>query len=219
MTDTSPAPTSAPASTQRRYFLRAANADGLFTGERLQDIDPARFSFLQELIADGRLSRRQIAKAAGVSPNTVRAIEDTRAGSIDALRAKLSTLCASIEASTLDRIREALEDDDPDHSLALRDLAAILREVGNRSDLLAGRPTAIIGHESGSVSDLADANAARRAILRRLQADAIPASFTEPPPLPQQMGFEGEIAPAREAGAPIRAQVQDKEKSSKEDCP
>lgn len=152
-----------------------------------------------ELIADGRLSRRQIATAAGVSPNTVRAIEDGRAASIDALRARMVELCASIETSTLDRIREALEDDDPEHTIALRDLAAILREVGNRSDLLAGRPTAIIGREPGSVNELAAANEARRAILRKITAAATPADFTEHQP--EQMGFRTETEPTREAGA------------------
>jgi hypothetical protein len=194
---------SAPAACKpaRSYFLRDYG-DGLFTGAKLAEIDPNRYEKVKELIADGRLSRRQIAQIVGVSPNTVRAIEDSCFQSIDALRARLAAMCASIEGATLDRIREALED--PDNAPTLRDLAAILREVGNRSDLLAGRPTSIVGHEAGSVEDMVQANAARRAQLRAIKAVA--ELVTEPTRLEVGNG-----APTPEQGAQAEAAGADPE--------
>jgi AcrR family transcriptional regulator len=205
-----------PTTPARRYFLRQVEG-GLFTGARLEQIDPRRYAKVCELIAEGVLSRRQIADVTGTSPNTVRAIEESKIGSIDAVRARLAAMCSRIQGATLDRILEAVEDPDPANAPTLRDLSAILREVGARSDLLEGRPTSIVGHEAGSVSDMVSANAERRAQLRALKAKAELAEFKmTAPTLPEQgTRFRSENLPARPAEEADLDQVDGSQESAK----
>lgn len=164
----------------RHYFLRKLEEDGLFTGKKLQEINPERFDLVISFLSEGVLSQRQIAKVVGVSPNTVRAIAQDQTGSIDALRARLLSKAGAIEEATLERIQEIL-DTRAANKLELRELAAILREVGNRSDLLAGRRTSIVEHQiAGGTDALTRANADRRARLRAMEAQAVEAELVVP---------------------------------------
>jgi hypothetical protein len=174
-------PTSEAAITRpRHYFLRKLEDDGLFTGKKLQEISPERFDLVISFLSEGVLSQRQIAKVVGVSPNTVRAIAQDQTGSIDALRARLLSKAGAIEEATLERIQEIL-DTRAANKLELRELAAVLREVGNRSDLLAGRRTSIVEHQvAGGTDALTRANAERRARLRAMEAQAVDAELRAP---------------------------------------
>ena len=164
----------------RHYFLRKLEDEGLFTGKKLQEINPERFDLVISFLSEGVLSQRQIAKVVGVSPNTVRAIAQDQTGSIDALRARLLSKAGAIEEATLERIQEIL-DTRVASGLELRELAAVLREVGNRSDLLAGRRTSIVEHQvAGGTDSIARANAERRARLRAMEAQAVDAELREP---------------------------------------
>lgn len=160
---------------RRKYALRKKSDDGfLFTGERLKEIDPERYDLLVKLIADDTLSQNEIARVMGVAVNTVRAIKRSQGGSIDTIRASLVSRCEEIQGATLDRIQEIL-DDTPTHLLDLRALAAILREVGNRSDALTGGKGSsgpAVPTDDGP-SALAEANAARRAKLREMSEGAV----------------------------------------------
>jgi len=187
----------------RHYFLRKLDDDGIFTGARLREINPDRFNLVISFLSEGVLSQRQIAKVVGVSPNTVRAIAQDQTVSIDALRARLLSKAGAIEEATLERIQEIL-DTRAANKLELRELAAILREVGNRSDLLAGRRTSIVEHQIvGGTDALTRANAERRARLREMEAQAVDAELRAPAQLeapaddPATIHFESVEAPAR----------------------
>ena len=148
----------------RAYFLRDTAPDLFFTGEGLKQADPQIYQAALELLADATLSQRQIAAALKISPNTLRAIARAEAPGIDATRAGLAIHCQELEGATLDRIAEIL--DRPSNKLDLRELAATLREIGNRADVLAGRPSGIIEHRHDiGPAALAEAAAARRAKL------------------------------------------------------
>jgi transcriptional regulator with XRE-family HTH domain len=176
----------------RQYFLRKAEKDNLFTGEQLKEINPTRYDLVISFLAEGVLSQRQIAEVVGVSPNTIRAIAARQTGSIDALRARLLEKAGAIEEATLERIQEIL-DTRKANKLELRELAAVLREVGNRSDLLAGRRTSIVEHQiAGGTDSIARANAERRARLREMEAQAVDAELREPAQLQAPAdGLEG----------------------------
>jgi transcriptional regulator with XRE-family HTH domain len=176
----------------RHYFLRKLEDEGLFTGKKLQEISPERFDLVISFLSEGVLSQRQIAKVVGVSPNTVRAISQDQTGSIDALRARLLSKAGAIEEATLERIQEIL-DTRAANKLELRELAAVLREVGNRSDLLAGRRTSIVEHQvAGGTDALTRANAERRARLRAMEAQAVEGELREPAQLQAPVdGLEG----------------------------
>lgn len=195
-----PATTTVATPHPRRYFLRKIEDNLLFSGERLREIAPVRYELVVELLADGRLSQRQIADILGVSPSTVRAIDIAQTPSIGALRARLLIRAGQIEQTTMERIQEVL-DTRASSAMDLRELAAILREIGNRAELLAGRPTQIIGREAGSVDDVAAANATRRARLRDMAIDAEAHIVPQPTPAPPRTRFEGETTGTREAEA------------------
>jgi transposase len=187
----------------RHYFLRRAEKDNLFTGEQLKEINPTRYDLVISFLAEGVLSQRQIAEVVGVSPNTIRAIAARQTGSIDALRARLLEKAGAIEEATLERIQEIL-DTRKANKLELRELAAVLREVGNRSDLLAGRRTSIVEHQiAGGTDSIARANAERRARLRAMEAQAVegelrqPAQLEAPADDQEQTHFKSGEAPTR----------------------
>lgn len=171
---------------QARFYLNKMETDGLFTGERLKEINPTLFFLVRDLIAENRLSQRQIADYCHVSPNTVRAIARAETGSIDALRARLADVCAELERATLERLQERM--DNPEEEWTHLELAAVLREVGKRSDALAGRDIAGALRDQNTaagIGSLAEAAAARREkirALRKIDADVTIHSNARPAP-------------------------------------
>lgn len=155
-----------PSKPARFYFLRQ-DAPGLFTGQEMKRLDPDRYALIVELLSDGALSQRQIAKSMKVSPSCLRAIAANEGLTIGTVRARLADRCAELEAATLDRIAEILEE--PNNTLDLRELAVTLREIGNRSDVLSGRPSGIIEHRH----DVGPAALAAAAAARRAKLDSI----------------------------------------------
>jgi hypothetical protein len=171
-------PSESPSATppDRRYFLRKANDAGLFSGELLKGVDPERYQAVVDLLADGVISRRQIATICGVSSHTVQAIATAREGDIASLRRTISTEARHLVRLTLDRIKEMLLSSR--EQLTARDLAALVRELGTHAELLDGNPTARIAGETtgGEHGDYQRAIVELRAKWEELRSKAVPGS-------------------------------------------
>jgi predicted HTH domain antitoxin len=118
-------------------------ARGVFSGERLCASDPERYKVIVTLLAEGRLSLRQIAKLTSTSRNLLAVIKRERQADIEPLRRKLAGDFYLIAELANERLIETLTDPAAQHSLAQLSIAA--GTAFDKAQLASGGPTSITG--------------------------------------------------------------------------
>jgi transposase-like protein len=115
----------------------------------------------------GGESSASIARRLGCSRNTVAAvIRDISAGrTVEQARRAAAGQARGVVVGILDRLTEALEDDDRMGKAGINHLAYALRQSQEAAALLGGQPTAIIRHETEETDP--------RALLLRLRDEAV----------------------------------------------
>jgi hypothetical protein len=166
---------------------------GEFTGERLAERRPRIYALVCKMIAE-RLSTRSIARACGVSPNTVEACRRREGASVDALKEELLAIVRSGARLCAERVQElAPEMDARDASVAF----GILTE---KLLLLSGEATVIIGSDERVKHE--DFNALLEA-LPRADARVIEAEIGFGARPAEQTADAGPPAPPRPAPLPV----------------
>jgi transcriptional regulator with XRE-family HTH domain len=131
-------------------------ARGVFTAALLAERDPERFQQARELLAEGSLSQRQIARSLSMSRNSIAQIYRmmVQAGGIEPARKQLAAHNVAIARLSNERLEEILSDDGAD--VSAKDLSIIAAVATDKAQLLSGGPTAIIEHiDAPSADDLA----------------------------------------------------------------
>lgn len=137
---------------------------GVFSGVNLQQYDPEKFELILQLLAEDKLSIRQIARATRSSRNLISSMRVTCAREIEPLKQRIAS--GALHVAELCQEREIELLNDPEAKLSLRDLAIAKAVNIDKAQLLSGEPTHII---SASDPD----HTAARAYLEGLTTGAV----------------------------------------------
>lgn len=143
------------------------DAEGLpvFTGEGIFRARPEAYRMALALAAEGN-TLRSIARVLGVSKNTVQAIlaRERQGMTMEKYREAVGLRLRNSLAQALDRIEEAMGDDERMEKASPRDLAYLMKELAEKMQLFSGGAT----HRPGAREEREHAGDLEH--LRRLQA-------------------------------------------------
>ena len=157
----------------------------VFTWESFYRTRPGDYDLVLKLAAEGN-TIRSIARVIGASKNTVQAIlaRERSSMTIEQYRAEASLRLRNSLAQSLDRINEAMEDDERMAKASLRDLAYALKELAEKMQLFSGGATHR-GGRSDTEGHVDDMDYLRR--IQQVEAMEVPAVERAP-----ESGDEGE---------------------------
>lgn len=164
----------------------------VFTGDDFYKTRPRDYEMILALAAEGN-TIRSIARVVGASKNTVQAIlvRERNSMTMEDFREKSGLRLRNSLAQTIDRIDEALNDDDRMAKTSLRDHAYLMKELAEKMQLFSGGVT----HRTSKKEE--DEHAGDMDYLRRMQeAEAIDVTPKEQEEREERArignGFEGE---------------------------
>lgn len=135
--------------TQQEALL--AEERGEFSGARLFLRKPAVYKACAAALMSGELGGvKRIAKALGVSVNTVRAVRDREGISVDTLREKIAKTALCTALDMLERMR------DESHEMPVGQLAVPFGIVAEKAELYGGRATQRV--ETVTIAPIEDFN-------------------------------------------------------------
>lgn len=139
----------------------------VFTGEQFYRNRPGDYELALRLASEG-MTIRGIARVVGASKNTIQAILARERGSLtmDRYREAASMKLRHSLSQTIDRIDEALEDEERMAKASPRDLAYLMKELAEKMQLFSGGAT--YRGERGGKED--EEHAEDMEYLRKLQA-------------------------------------------------
>lgn len=163
-----------------------------FTGELLRKSDPGRFGVIIDLLADGRLSQRQIADLTKTSRNTISAIaKRVQVHDIEPVKKRLAIKARNVSELAFDELERRLVE--CPEEIGARDLVIVGGTAADKSQVLSGHATQIHAWQPAQ----ADADIYEQ--LRRADAVDVEARDADEPP---EMGL-----PPPRAGAKGDGQV------------
>lgn len=114
----------------------------VFTGEQFYRTRPGDYELALRLASEG-MTIRGIARVVGASKNTINAILARERGSLtmDRYREAASMKLRHSLSQTIDRIDEALEDEERMAKASPRDLAYLMKELAEKMQLFSGGAT------------------------------------------------------------------------------
>jgi len=147
----------------------------IFTGEAFFYARPTEYKIALALAAEGN-SLRSISRVIGASKNTVQAIlaRERLSMTMERYREGVAVRLRNSLAQALDRIDEAMQDDERMEKASPRDLAYLMKELAEKMQLFSGGATHRTGHqdEGKHVGDMD--------YLRMIQqAEAVPVEAVE----------------------------------------
>jgi len=119
--------------------LKEEEANGNFTGERLFSHNSEKYKAVVYLSAEG-LGAIRIGKILGISPNTVLAVREREAPSIDIQKQQIAQRCRSAARLCLEAILDQITRDSVD-KIPVKDLGILLGILADKAELLSGGPT------------------------------------------------------------------------------
>lgn len=137
----------------------------VFTGEAFYRSRPREYEIVVALAAEGN-TIRSIARVVGASKNTVQAIlaRERQSMTMEKYREAVSLRLRNSLAQTIDRIDEALKDEEIMAKASLRDKAYLMKELAEKMQLFSGGAT----HRAGKGEE--DQHAGDLEHLRQIQA-------------------------------------------------
>ncbi len=136
----------------REEAYESLEATGEFTGQRLAERNPEKYRLIVEMIAEGVLSERQIAKSTKVSPNTVAAVREREKVPIEALKERILRGIRKGLQLSVERVVELAP------TMTARDAVIAVGVLSEKMQLLSGEATVIVAN-SGDKAKHADFNA------------------------------------------------------------
>jgi transcriptional regulator with XRE-family HTH domain len=125
-----------------RMLVESEYHQGIYSGKHLRRSDPAKYELVCGLLADGSLSQRQISRLTGCSRNLVSAIS-RNANDIEPHKQRLAARARNLAQLCLERSEEIIQSG---CKLSLRDLAIMAGVAIDKSQLLSGEATQIVGN-------------------------------------------------------------------------
>lgn len=116
----------------------AMAARGDFTAAGFFKRHPKAYLMVCALLASGLYGLREIAEMAGVSVNTIRAVQDNEPGKIDTLRKDMADRMRRTARKLVMRIERQVEDGE---KMTVRDMAVAMGIMTQYSELLSGNAT------------------------------------------------------------------------------
>jgi hypothetical protein len=129
-------------------FFLAEESKREFTGARLFSKHPETYRAVVTLLAEG-LGVIRIGKILGVSPNTVLAVREREGANVDIEKKRLSDLSRATASMLVEGIVDMLSDSDRVAKMSLKDRGIVFGILSEKSELLAGNPTARLAVEDG----------------------------------------------------------------------
>jgi hypothetical protein len=161
--------------------------EGIYTAQRLHELDEDKFKLVCNLLADPGISYRRITKATGCHHYTLKAVEREFPKLIEAEKERIKLGLANVASKSLDLINDNLEMVPVKTTTDLQKLQIVAAVAIEKHELLAGNATSRVARQEERLEDIAE-------VLANLPAAgaAIDADFTE------ITGFDGQAPTPKE---------------------